>query len=76
MLLEFLCVSPPSCPASVPCAAGTVEKACRNRPPRVRRTSSLDTILGSYLLGQWPRDAEGAAVSHMSDKSTQVWELP
>lgn len=58
--------------ASVPCAAGTVEKACRNRPPRVRRTSSLDTILGSYLLGQWPRDAEGAAVSHMSDKSTQT----
>ncbi|XP_053122485.1 protein FAM117A isoform X2 [Hemicordylus capensis] len=58
--------------ASVPCAAGTTEKACRNRPPRVRRTSSLDTILGLYLLGQWPRDAEGAAVSHMSDKSTQT----
>ncbi|CAI5790116.1 Hypothetical predicted protein [Podarcis lilfordi] len=59
--------------ASVPCAAaGPVEKACRNRPPRVRRTSSLDTVLGSYLLGQWPRDAEGAAVAHMSDKSTQT----
>ncbi|XP_054848225.1 protein FAM117A [Eublepharis macularius] len=58
--------------ASVPCAAGPTEKACRNRPPRVRRTSSLDTVLGSYLLGQWPRDAEGAAVSHMSDKSTQT----
>ncbi|KAJ6658186.1 hypothetical protein lerEdw1_001453 [Lerista edwardsae] len=72
VVLEFLFVSPPACPASVPCAAGTVEKACRNRPPRVRRTSSLDTILGSYLLGQWPRDAEGAAVAHMSDKSTQT----
>ncbi|XP_044300389.1 protein FAM117A isoform X3 [Varanus komodoensis] len=59
--------------ASVPCAAGSIEKACRNRPPRVRRTSSLDTILGSYLLGQWPRDAEGAAAAaHMSDKSTQT----
>ncbi|XP_060111999.1 protein FAM117A [Heteronotia binoei] len=58
--------------ASVPCAAGATEKACRNRPPRVRRTSSLDTVLGSYLLGQWPRDAEGAALSHMSDKSTQT----
>ncbi|XP_028558457.2 protein FAM117A isoform X3 [Podarcis muralis] len=62
--------------ASVPCAAaGPVEKACRNRPPRVRRTSSLDTVLGSYLLGQWPRDAEGAAVAHMSDKSTQIAKL-
>uniref|UniRef100_A0A8D0E9N5 Family with sequence similarity 117 member A n=1 Tax=Salvator merianae TaxID=96440 RepID=A0A8D0E9N5_SALMN len=58
--------------ASVPCATGPIEKACRNRPPRVRRTSSLDTILGSYLLGQWPRDADGAALAHMSDKSTQT----
>ncbi|XP_061445646.1 protein FAM117A [Rhineura floridana] len=61
--------------ASVPCAAAATspaEKACRNRPPRVRRTSSLDTVLGSYLLGQWPRDAEGAAIAHMSDKSTQT----
>ncbi|XP_007422570.1 protein FAM117A isoform X2 [Python bivittatus] len=58
--------------ASVPCAAGAAEKAYRNRPPRVRRTSSLDTILGSYLMGQWPRDAEGVPLSHMSDKSTQT----
>ncbi|KAJ7313697.1 hypothetical protein JRQ81_005318 [Phrynocephalus forsythii] len=58
--------------ASVPCAAGPVEKACRNRPPRVRRTSSLDNVLESYLLGQWPRDAEGATVAHMRDKSTQT----
>uniref|UniRef100_A0A8C0A1H4 Family with sequence similarity 117 member A n=1 Tax=Anas zonorhyncha TaxID=75864 RepID=A0A8C0A1H4_9AVES len=46
----------------VPCAAAG-EKPCRPRQPRVRRTSSLDTIVGSYLLGQWPRDAEGAAAS-------------
>ncbi|KAM6042367.1 protein FAM117A isoform 2-T2 [Chlamydotis macqueenii] len=57
--------------ASVPCAAAA-EKTCRPRQPRVRRTSSLDTIVGSYLLGQWPRDAEGAPTSCMNDKATQT----
>ncbi|XP_039189131.1 protein FAM117A isoform X6 [Crotalus tigris] len=57
--------------ASVPCAVGP-EKASRNRPARIQHTSSLDTILGSYLMGQWPRDAEGLPLSHMSDKSTQT----
>uniref|UniRef100_A0A8C6XIH6 Family with sequence similarity 117 member A n=1 Tax=Naja naja TaxID=35670 RepID=A0A8C6XIH6_NAJNA len=57
--------------ASVPCAASP-EKASRNRSSRVQHTSSLDTILGSYLMGQWPRDAEGLPLSHMSDKSTQT----
>ncbi|NXJ98515.1 F117A protein, partial [Corythaixoides concolor] len=56
--------------ASVPSAAA--EKPCRPRQPRVRRTSSLDTIVGSYLLGQWPRDAEGASASCMNDKATQT----
>ncbi|XP_074748452.1 protein FAM117A isoform X4 [Strix uralensis] len=56
--------------SSVPCAAA-VEKICRPRQPRVRRTSSLDTIVGSYLLGQWPREAEGASTSCMNDKATQ-----
>ncbi|NXP02955.1 F117A protein, partial [Thinocorus orbignyianus] len=56
---------------SVPCAAA-VEKTCRPRQPRVRRTSSLDTIVGSYLLGQWPRDTEGTPTSCMSDKATQT----
>ncbi|XP_009890521.1 PREDICTED: LOW QUALITY PROTEIN: protein FAM117A [Charadrius vociferus] len=60
------------CPkTSVPCAAA-VEKTCRPRQPRVRRTSSLDTIVGSYLLGQWPRDAEGAPTLCMNDKATQT----
>uniref|UniRef100_A0A8V5H3E9 Uncharacterized protein n=1 Tax=Melopsittacus undulatus TaxID=13146 RepID=A0A8V5H3E9_MELUD len=59
------------CAASVPCAAA-LEKSCPPRQPRVRRTSSLDTIVGSYLLGQWPRDAEGASTSCMSDKATQT----
>ncbi|XP_013930648.1 PREDICTED: protein FAM117A isoform X4 [Thamnophis sirtalis] len=56
--------------ASVPWAAGS-ERTSRNRPPRAQHTSSLDTILDSYLMGQWPRDAEGLPLSHMSDKSTQ-----
>ncbi|XP_074835468.1 protein FAM117A isoform X4 [Carettochelys insculpta] len=56
--------------ASVPCATA-VEKTCQTRTPRVRRTSSLDTILGSYLLGQWPRDADGAFALCMNDKATQ-----
>ncbi|KAM4645471.1 protein FAM117A isoform 3-T11 [Amazona ochrocephala] len=60
--------------ASVPCAAA-VEKNCHPRQPRVRRTSSLDTIVGSYLLGQWPRDAEGASTSCMNDKATQIAKL-
>ncbi|XP_062451842.1 protein FAM117A isoform X4 [Rhea pennata] len=60
--------------ASVPCAAAT-EKTCRPRQPHVRRTSSLDTIVGSYLLGQWPRDADGAAASCMNDKATQIAKL-
>ncbi|KAM6238748.1 protein FAM117A isoform 2-T2 [Porphyrio hochstetteri] len=60
--------------ASVPCAA-PVEKPCRPRQPCVRRTSSLDTIVGSYLLGQWPRDTEGASASCMNDKATQIAKL-
>ncbi|KAH0626754.1 hypothetical protein JD844_001921 [Phrynosoma platyrhinos] len=72
MGLPALCISPSFSPASVPCSAGPVEKASRSKPPRVWRTSSLDNVLGSYLLGQWPRDAEGAATAHMSDKSTQT----
>ncbi|KAM6368702.1 protein FAM117A isoform 3-T3 [Pluvialis apricaria] len=60
--------------ASVPCAAAG-EKSCRPRQPRVRRTSSLDTIVGSYLLGQWPRDAEGAPALCMNDKATQIAKL-
>ncbi|NXD17307.1 F117A protein, partial [Nothocercus nigrocapillus] len=57
--------------ASVPCAAAA-EKSCRPRAPRVRRTSSLDTIVGSYLLGQWPRDADGASACCTNDKATQT----
>ncbi|XP_043820126.1 protein FAM117A isoform X2 [Dromiciops gliroides] len=61
--------------ASVPCSAAPEKSVCRHRPPRVRRTFSLDTILGSYLLGQWPRDADGASTCYTNDKATQITKL-
>ncbi|KAH0627432.1 hypothetical protein JD844_003123 [Phrynosoma platyrhinos] len=38
----------------------------------IRRTSSLDTITGPYLTGQWPRDPNIHYPSCMRDKSTQT----
>ncbi|XP_060681427.1 glucocorticoid-induced transcript 1 protein-like isoform X2 [Hemiscyllium ocellatum] len=38
----------------------------------IRRTSSLDTITGPYLTGQWPRDPHIHYPSSMKDKSTQT----
>ncbi|XP_067860174.1 glucocorticoid-induced transcript 1 protein-like isoform X2 [Heptranchias perlo] len=38
----------------------------------IRRTSSLDTITGPYLTGQWPRDPHLHYPSSMKDKSTQT----
>ncbi|XP_078278278.1 glucocorticoid induced 1a [Rhinoraja longicauda] len=38
----------------------------------IRRTSSLDTITGPYLTGQWPRDPHVHYPSSMKDKSTQT----
>lgn len=38
----------------------------------IRRTSSLDTITGPYLTGQWPRDPHVHYPSCMKDKATQV----
>ncbi|XP_074080333.1 protein FAM117A isoform X5 [Macrotis lagotis] len=58
--------------ASVPCSVVPEKSVCRHRPPRVRRTFSLDTILGSYLLGQWPKDADGAFTCCTNDKATQT----
>ncbi|XP_024241704.1 glucocorticoid-induced transcript 1 protein isoform X3 [Oncorhynchus tshawytscha] len=37
----------------------------------IRRTSSLDAIMGPYLAGQWPRDSHGPYPSCMKDKATQ-----
>ncbi|KAM5204256.1 glucocorticoid-induced transcript 1 protein isoform 2-T2 [Hipposideros larvatus] len=38
----------------------------------IRRTSSLDTITGPYLTGQWPRDPHLHYPSCMKDKATQT----
>ncbi|XP_070958992.1 glucocorticoid-induced transcript 1 protein-like isoform X1 [Oncorhynchus clarkii lewisi] len=38
----------------------------------IRRTSSLDAIMGPYLAGQWPRDSHGPYPSCMKDKATQT----
>ncbi|XP_045565145.1 glucocorticoid-induced transcript 1 protein isoform X2 [Salmo salar] len=38
----------------------------------IRRTSSLGTITGPYLTGQWPRDHHVHYPSCMKDKSTQT----
>ncbi|XP_029919459.1 glucocorticoid induced 1a isoform X3 [Myripristis murdjan] len=38
----------------------------------IRRTSSLGTITGPYLTGQWPRDPHVHYPSCMKDKSTQT----
>lgn len=61
--------------ASVPCSVAPEKSVCRPQPPQVRRTFSLDTILSSYLLGQWPRDADGAFTCCTNDKATQVMPL-
>uniref|UniRef100_A0A096LZZ4 Family with sequence similarity 117 member Aa n=1 Tax=Poecilia formosa TaxID=48698 RepID=A0A096LZZ4_POEFO len=47
------------------------------RPPRptIRRTLSLDTIVGPYLQGQWPREAEATGATCINDKATQVAKL-
>ncbi|XP_027552886.1 protein FAM117A isoform X4 [Neopelma chrysocephalum] len=50
--------------ASVPCAVAL------EQPGRSRRTCSLDTLLGSYLLGQWPRDRDTPPCTR--DKATQT----
>ncbi|XP_064438907.1 protein FAM117A isoform X3 [Mirounga angustirostris] len=61
--------------ASVPCSVAPEKSVCRPQPPQVRRTFSLDTILSSYLLGQWPRDADGAFTCCTNDKATQISKL-
>ncbi|XP_027552887.1 protein FAM117A isoform X5 [Neopelma chrysocephalum] len=53
--------------ASVPCAVAL------EQPGRSRRTCSLDTLLGSYLLGQWPRDRDTPPCTR--DKATQIAKL-
>uniref|UniRef100_A0A8C6TVI7 Family with sequence similarity 117 member Aa n=1 Tax=Neogobius melanostomus TaxID=47308 RepID=A0A8C6TVI7_9GOBI len=46
--------------------------AARPPKPTIRRTLSLDAIVGPYLQGQWPKEAEGMAVTCVHDKATQT----
>ncbi|XP_033911207.3 protein FAM117A-like isoform X1 [Acipenser ruthenus] len=50
--------------------AGEKTKSCPPKP-RIRRTLSLDTIVGPYLQGQWPRELEGHDL-YLNDKATQT----
>ncbi|MBN3296514.1 F117A protein, partial [Amia calva] len=46
----------------------------KSRPPKpsIRRTLSLDTIIGPYLQGQWPKELDSHGLSCMNDKATQT----
>ncbi|XP_034449768.1 protein FAM117A isoform X2 [Hippoglossus hippoglossus] len=46
--------------------------AARPPKPTIRRALSLDAIVGPYLQGQWPKDAESAGVTCVNDKATQT----
>uniref|UniRef100_A0A667Z6Y3 Family with sequence similarity 117 member A n=1 Tax=Myripristis murdjan TaxID=586833 RepID=A0A667Z6Y3_9TELE len=51
-----------------------VKTGTTSRPPKptIRRTLSLDAIIGPYLQGQWPKEAESPAVTCVNDKATQT----
>ncbi|TWW70311.1 Glucocorticoid-induced transcript 1 protein [Takifugu flavidus] len=46
--------------------------AARPPKPTIRRTLSLDTVVGPYLQGQWPRDGESTTATCVRDKATQI----
>ncbi|KAM9426056.1 protein FAM117A-like isoform 2-T2 [Pholidichthys leucotaenia] len=53
------------------------EKSARKTKPHplssgMRRTMSLDAIVGPYLNGHWPKEAEGQIGVPCNDKSTQT----
>ncbi|KAG7256450.1 hypothetical protein CRUP_024530, partial [Coryphaenoides rupestris] len=41
------------------------------RPTAIRRTVSLDALVGPYLQGQWPKEAESPTITCAHDKATQ-----
>ncbi|KAL4659245.1 protein FAM117A isoform X1 [Arapaima gigas] len=50
----------------------TVEKTkCRPPKPGIRRTLSLETVVGPYLQGRWPKEPERHS-SCVNDKATQT----
>ncbi|XP_053722333.1 protein FAM117A-like [Synchiropus splendidus] len=40
--------------------------------PGMRRTMSLDAIIGPYLQGHWPKESEGQGSAFRKDKATQT----
>ncbi|KAG9333439.1 hypothetical protein JZ751_011599 [Albula glossodonta] len=52
--------------------AKTAEKT-KSRPPKpsIRRTLSLDNVVGPYLQGQWPKEPD-QVISCVNDKATQT----
>ncbi|KAK3553109.1 hypothetical protein QTP86_031686 [Hemibagrus guttatus] len=54
--------------------AKSVESKTKARPPKptLRRTLSLDTLVGPYLQGQWPKQLENQSVTCVNDKATQT----
>lgn len=52
----------------------TAECKTKGRPPKptLRRTLSLDTLVGPYLQGNWPREPECQPVTCVNDKATQT----
>ncbi|XP_059494702.1 26S proteasome regulatory subunit 8 isoform X4 [Stegostoma tigrinum] len=62
---------------SASCCTSPVSKAVEKPKSRqtkscIRRTSSLDTIIGPYLIGQWPRDSDVHSASWENEKATQT----
>uniref|UniRef100_A0A3P9AP10 Family with sequence similarity 117 member Ab n=1 Tax=Esox lucius TaxID=8010 RepID=A0A3P9AP10_ESOLU len=50
-------------------------KSARQVTPGMRRTMSLDAIVGPYLQGHWPKEPEVQASLCRKDQSTQVINL-
>ncbi|XP_033826895.2 protein FAM117A-like isoform X1 [Periophthalmus magnuspinnatus] len=46
--------------------------AARPPKPTIRRTLSLDTIVGPYLQGHWPKEADSMTITCVNDKATQT----
>uniref|UniRef100_A0A2K5P566 Glucocorticoid induced 1 n=1 Tax=Cercocebus atys TaxID=9531 RepID=A0A2K5P566_CERAT len=60
-------------PGSPVCRADRAKSQQVRTSSTIRRTSSLDTITGPYLTGQWPRDPHVHYPSCMKDKATQFF---
>ncbi|KAJ8354494.1 hypothetical protein SKAU_G00220610 [Synaphobranchus kaupii] len=63
--------SPERTPNSPVCRVERSKSQQARSSNTIRRTSSLDTIMGPYLTGQWPRDLHVHYPSCMKDKATQ-----